>query len=672
LETGREPASTDFGGGKVKKRFRAVIFCLAALGALAGFPASALAANQDAVAVSGGTQLSVPADWELTQRQGLTVIIAPEGDARVLVFDAGEAVDGPGAEAAAWLSYGAERPPLNASAALPARDGWDEIVSFRYDVPPEARRIVQVMAFRAGRNWTVAVLDGSAATVGKRSAALALVAASLRPRGYSPESFAGREAHRLDAARIAELTEFLERGMALLDVPGVGFALLDRGELVHEGGLGVREFGKGERVDAHTRFMIASNTKAMTTALLAKAVDTGRMRWDQPVVELFPSFRLGDEETTRSTQIRHLVCACTGLPRRDLVWQFRTTPATPAADTFRQLAETFPTTGFGETFQYSNLMASAAGYIAGQAFFPGREIGAAYDAALQQLVWTPLGMGETTLDFDTALRENHASPHGHGLEDEIVVIDHRFNRPITAIRPAGGAWSSAHDMIRYVAFELAGGLSMSGERIVSEENLLARGQRGVTLGESGWYGMGLVEDHTWGVPLIRHGGDLLGFHSDMLWLPGAQIGAVILTNSETGTVLRNLFVRRLAEILYDGEPRAERELAAAADRLRTQRAGFWSRLDLTPDASATAALARAYTNHELGRLLVTVGTDEVRFATHAWSSRMATRRNADGTLSFVTVEPGFYGIDFMVGRMDDRPTLTVREAQHEYLFAGSD
>ena len=41
--------------------------------------------------------------------------------------------------------------------------------------------------------------------------------------------------------------------------------------------------------------------------------------------------------------------------------------------------------------------------------------------------------------------------------------------------------------------------------------------------------MGLMVDHTWGVPVVHHGGDLTGFHSDMMWLPEQQVGAVILT-----------------------------------------------------------------------------------------------------------------------------------------------
>jgi CubicO group peptidase (beta-lactamase class C family) len=82
------------------------------------------------------------------------------------------------------------------------------------------------------------------------------------------------------------------------------------------------------------------------------------------VVDYVPTFRLGSEGTTRKVLVKHLVCACTGLPRKDMQWIFHTTPGTKQAQTFVQLAATQPTSGFGEVFQYNNLMASAAGYLA--------------------------------------------------------------------------------------------------------------------------------------------------------------------------------------------------------------------------------------------------------------------------------------------------------------------
>jgi hypothetical protein len=47
-----------------------------------------------------------------------------------------------------------------------------------------------------------------------------------------------------------------------------------------------------------------------------------------------------------------------------------------------------------------------------------------------------------------------------------------------------------------------------------------------------------------------------------------------------------------------------------------------------------------------------------------WSSPVATRKNPDGTVSFVTTVPGFTGLEFVAGD----GTLTLRDAQHEYVL----
>jgi hypothetical protein len=94
------------------------------------------------------------------------------------------------------------------------------------------------------------------------------------------------------------------------------------------------------------------------------------------VVDYMLTFRLGSEETTRKVLVKHLVCACTGLPCKDMQWVFYTTPGTKPAKTCVQLAATQPTSGFGEVFQYNNLMASAAGYLAAHILYPSMELAA--------------------------------------------------------------------------------------------------------------------------------------------------------------------------------------------------------------------------------------------------------------------------------------------------------
>ena len=51
-----------------------------------------------------------------------------------------------------------------------------------------------------------------------------------------------------------------------------------------------------------------------------------------------------------------------------------------------------------------------------------------------------------------------------------------------------------------------------------------------------------------------------------------------------------------------------------------------------------------------------------------WKSSMVTRKNEDGTISFLTVDPGTAGFEFVESKKNDKRALIVREGQHEYVF----
>ena len=51
-----------------------------------------------------------------------------------------------------------------------------------------------------------------------------------------------------------------------------------------------------------------------------------------------------------------------------------------------------------------------------------------------------------------------------------------------------------------------------------------------------------------------------------------------------------------------------------------------------------------------------------------WKSTVASRKNDDGTISFITVDPGAEGFEFVVADKDGKRRLVLRDAQHEYTF----
>jgi hypothetical protein len=49
-------------------------------------------------------------------------------------------------------------------------------------------------------------------------------------------------------------------------------------------------------------------------------------------------------------------------------------------------------------------------------------------------------------------------------------------------------------------------------------------------------------------------------------------------------------------------------------------------------------------------------------------SPVATRRNDDGTTSFVTIDPGVNGFEFVPAQREGKRTLVIRDGQHEYVY----
>ena len=646
--------------------FAAALFASTALAAPA--LAQALVADTPST-TAAGTPFTAPKSWTLVNADGLAKIIAPEGDLTAAIVDVGPAPDAAAAVAKAFARFDpSEQHPLKLSSPLAKVRGWDERVGFIYETSLNEKLTLRASAQRKGTDWTVMIVRGADATAEKRLGALGLLGETLVAKGYAKENFAGKTANTLDPARVAMLREFVREGMKQIGIPGVGLALIDHGKVVFEGGEGVKQLGKPDPVDAHTLFAIASNTKGMATLLLAELADQGKLDWNQKVTEVYPSFRLGSAATTDKVLIKHLVCACTGLPRKDFEVLYNTTLTTPASDTFRYLAETEPTSGFGEVFQYNNLMASAAGYIAGHLYYPKLELGAAFDKAMQAHIFKPLGMNDTLLDIDTMLKRNHASPHAYSIDGITSLARGDLNYTFQPFRPAGGAYSSPHDMARYVQNELSQGLLPNGKRLVSATNLLERRKPTVPLGEHAYYGMGLETDKTWGVEIVHHGGSLEGFKSDWMAIPDAQVGAVLLTNSDEGQLLLYPFMRRLIEVLYDGRPEALDTLMASVMRNKALYADERKRYTVPPDAVKIAGLAAKYRSPDLGEIVFTHSGERLTGKVGLLTSDFATRTNDDGTTSLVSVDPGLVGFEYVIGTKDGKRVLTTRDAQHDYVF----
>ena len=377
----------------------ATLAALLAGAAYAPAARSAPPAERNLTLPSGAT-LKAAGDWEVTESKDGLTLHDPEKQLKVelVEVDAGSGLKA--AIAAAWSRRrpGFDRQEL-ASSDSPGREGWDLFHWAEYKTSPEESRRVSAFAAKKGNLAVVLLVDGALSAAERRGSQIGLVYGSLRPAGHVREMYVGRTPRPLDAERVAYLRKFVDRMREAADVPGVSVLLFDKDKTLIDEGYGVRERGRPEPVTADSLYIIASNTKALTTLLLAKLVDEGRFAWDTPVVQVYPSFKVGDPEVTKRLLFKHLVCACTGLPRQDFEWLFTFDRSSPQGQ-LDVLATMKPTTDFGQLFQYSNPLASAAGYIGARLIKPEGDLGQAYDEVMREKVFRPLGMSRTTFSFE--------------------------------------------------------------------------------------------------------------------------------------------------------------------------------------------------------------------------------------------------------------------------------
>jgi hypothetical protein len=108
-------------------------------------------------------------------------------------------------------------------------------------------------------------------------------------------------------------------------------------------------------------------------------------------------------------------------------------------------------------------------------------------------------------------------------------------------------------------------------------------------------------------------------------------------------------------------------MAVATKRYFDEIASDRKRLTVPADPAEVGKLAAHYRNSALGDLSVKRRGDGVVFDLGEWQTEVATRKEPDGSISFVTTSPGITGFEFTPGAGEPR-TLVVRDGQHTYTF----
>ncbi|RYE47083.1 MAG: class A beta-lactamase-related serine hydrolase, partial [Sphingobacteriales bacterium] len=196
-------------------------------------------------------------------------------------------------------------------------------------------------------------------------------------------AFAQKEVYRIDSLvnQYFENSEF--NGTVLV---------AKRGEILLNKGYGYSNAEKKTANAAHTVFGIASITKTFTSALILKLQEAGKLSVQDPLSKFDPDFPNGNKIT-----VHHLLTHTSGLSDYINDPAFRKTDQSKE-QTLSAMMGFFKNKPLdfepGTKFRYSNSGYTMLGYII------EKVTGKSYASALQQLVFKPLGMENTSYGPD--------------------------------------------------------------------------------------------------------------------------------------------------------------------------------------------------------------------------------------------------------------------------------
>lgn len=354
--------------------------------------------------------------------------------------------------------------------------------------------------------------------------------------------------------------------MAKAQIPGMAVAVVNKdGSCVYKGAFGVKRVGHDdEAVGLETHFMIGSATKPFTGILAANRIERGAFIWTTPVHSLLEACALSTPELTQQFTLEQALSASAGLTRFD--WKMLLNEAPPEvniATMSRLKRETAPMAKFG----YSNLAAMAGGYAAA-AVSPKQTTGLyeAYTDAMEREVFGPLGMTETFFGVQKANGMDSASPHNLvvTVTERGGLAERRIETWTDSVAPAGGAWSTIDDICKYLLMELNNGVIPSGTRFMSEAMIADRRRPRVpvdpipigpaTLFPCSEYGICLFKNTCPdnGLVYYHHGGNTLGFSSNMAFFPEQGFGLVILTNMAFSMFFTEAITAKIIQMMIPG------------------------------------------------------------------------------------------------------------------------
>jgi CubicO group peptidase (beta-lactamase class C family) len=277
----------------------------------------------------------------------------------------------------------------------------------------------------------------------------------------------------------APLAPALQPFVDKLELAGAVMLVADKDKVLAVEAVGFADIAAAKPMAPDALFWIASQSKGMTAVAVLMLVDEGKLSLDDPVEKYLPEFRgqmvVSEKDAAHvllrkpahPITIREVLSHTSGLPFKSAAEE-PTLDGLPLAAAVRSYAMTPLQTEPGTKYAYSNAGINTAARVL--------EVVSKmkYEDFMQQRLFTPLGMKDTTFWPDAARVARLAKTYRptkdkSGLEEGSLgqlqrdLTDRVHRYPM----PAGGLFSTARDTARFCQMLLNHG-ELEGRRYLSE------------------------------------------------------------------------------------------------------------------------------------------------------------------------------------------------------------
>lgn len=334
---------------------------------------------------------------------------------------------------------------------------------------------------------------------------------------------------------------------------GVGLVIVQDDQVLFQKGFGHSNRENLTRVDNQTMFRTGSISKLLTSTAIMQLEERGLLDLDQPLTNYLPEFFIQTrphlDANVDSITIRDMLTHRSGIPSDFFHTNYEEFPPTLEEYSLQFSPETLAQTP-GEFWSYSNAAMTILGHVI------ERVSGEPFEAYVQTNILTPLAMNDSSFSATPQVLSHLATPYFYDTASNKRVP---LNHLKIAEGPAGGFFSNLDEMSVFLQSVLNDARGTAAEPLllqtatyqqmfaVQNANNPLDKLMGISMG-LGWF----VAEFPYG-KVASHGGDISGFHNELIVIPEQNIAVYATTNSDNGVMTIRQIAQRALELALQFE-----------------------------------------------------------------------------------------------------------------------